>query len=354
MDNNESRPRRPPGWRGKLTGFLITFAAGMMVNDLSNTLGYRGLVGVIAIAGVAAAARWICQLDARAWLPRRASSLFLTPAAAVAVAAAFSPGRSADALTALAIILTAGAVLVATDLEIAVELLSRAAISGAGVAFIGSGMTLLADRHVLVGAALIGLGVAFIGTGVALLADRRAFIGAAVIASGVAFIMLGVVLIGDPHVLGCAALIGTGVGFIGDGLALLVDRHSLRYATVIASGAAVIGIGVALLISRQPLVGVAVIWLGAAVVGTGAALLAGRYVLGYATVIAGGVALIGSGVAWQAGRSALIVAEVIASGVAVIGFGIAEIGPSVVVFRVRRVIDSATKVPDAGEKQKSL
>src|SRR5438046_2273555 len=130
MDDNEYRRRPPLGWRGKLTGLLMTFAGGMAVNDFSSTLGYRGLAGVLAIAGVVAAATWIRQLDADAWLPRCASWLFLTPAAAVAVAAAFSPGPSAGILTAAAVILTAGAVLVATDLETAAELLSRAALSG--------------------------------------------------------------------------------------------------------------------------------------------------------------------------------------------------------------------------------
>ena len=71
----------------------MTFAGGMAVNDLSGTLGYRGLAGVLAIAGVTAAATWIRQLDADAWLPRCASRLFLTPAATVAVAAVFAEER---------------------------------------------------------------------------------------------------------------------------------------------------------------------------------------------------------------------------------------------------------------------
>jgi hypothetical protein len=287
MDDGDCQHRRPPGWRGKLTALLVTFAGGMAVNDLSSTLGYRGLAGVLAIFGVVAAATWIRQLDAGAWLSRRASRLFLTPAAAVAVAAAFSPGPSAGILTAVAAILTAGAVLVATELETAVELLSRAALGGAGVAFIGIGMTLLTSRHVLAGTMFIALGVTFIGTGVALLADRQALIGAAVMANGMAFIMLGVALAADQHVVGIA-LIGTGVAFIGDGMALLVDRPVLGYATVIASGLAVIGTGVALLVIRQAPVGVAVILLGAGVVGTGVALLADRHVLSFATVIASG------------------------------------------------------------------
>jgi uncharacterized membrane protein YoaK (UPF0700 family) len=82
----------------------------MAVNDLSGTLGYRGLGGVFAIAGVVAATTWVRGLDTRAWLPQHASWLFLTPAAAAATAAAFSPRASAGILTAIAVILTAGAV----------------------------------------------------------------------------------------------------------------------------------------------------------------------------------------------------------------------------------------------------
>jgi hypothetical protein len=46
-------------------------------------------------------------------------------------------------------------------------------------------------------------------------------------------------------------------------------------------------------------------------------------------------------------------AEVIASGIVVIGFGVVEIGPSAVVSAVRRLIDSATKAPEAPENPKS-
>lgn len=210
MGRHRCPPPRSPGWRGKLTGLIVAFASGMAVNDFSNTLGYLGLAGVAAIAVVMAAATWIRQLDAEAWLLQTVSWLFLTPAAAAAVAAAFSRGVSADILTGLAVILTAGAILAATELETAVKLLTRSALSGAGVAFIGTGMMLLTSRHVLVGAMFLGLGVAFLGLGVMLLTDRPALMEAAVIASGVAFIMLGVALMADRHVLGCA-LIGTGV-----------------------------------------------------------------------------------------------------------------------------------------------
>ena len=114
-------PRRPKfGWRGRLTSGLVGLAGGMAVNDLSGTLGYRGLSGVLAVAGVAAAATWVRGLDARALLPRYAPWLLLTPAAVVATIAAFSARPAAGTLTAVAVILTMGAVLLATSLMAAV------------------------------------------------------------------------------------------------------------------------------------------------------------------------------------------------------------------------------------------
>jgi hypothetical protein len=148
--------RRPRlGWRGRLTSVLMGAAGGIAVNDLSGTLGYRGLAGLLAVAAVAAATAWMRGLDARAWLPRHAPQLFLIPAAAAAAAAAFSSGSAAAILTAAAVVLTAGAVLLATGLQAAAWLLQGAASIGGGAAVIG-----------------LGVGVALIGFGAAALAGR--------------------------------------------------------------------------------------------------------------------------------------------------------------------------------------
>ena len=82
----------------------------MAINDLSGTLGYRGLAGVFEVVAVLAATTWIRTLDARAWLPRRASWLFLTPAAASAAVAAFGAGRAVRLLMSVAVILTVAAI----------------------------------------------------------------------------------------------------------------------------------------------------------------------------------------------------------------------------------------------------
>jgi hypothetical protein len=88
-----------------------------------------------------------------------------------------------------------------------------------------------------------------------------------------------------------------------------------------------------------------------AVIGLGAAVLADRDALGGAASIGGGVAAIGAGVAVLADRDVLLGAAVIGVGVAVIGVGVAVIGPSTMISAVRRVIDSATRVPQTPNDQ---
>src|SRR6516164_4309065 len=176
--NDGAGHRRPKaGWQGRITSTLIGAAGGMAVTDLSTTLGYRGLAGAAAVSGVVAATTWVRGLVARVWLPRYASWLLLTPAAAAAIAAAFIPWPGGGILTLVAVVLTAGAVLLAVSLEAATFLWTGAAAIGVGVAVIGGGVAVLADRQVLFEVALIGGGVAAIAAG---LADRRVLRGVAV------------------------------------------------------------------------------------------------------------------------------------------------------------------------------
>ena len=214
--NDGAGHRRPEaGWQGRLTSTLMGAAGGVAVTDLSTTLGYRGLAGAAAVSGVVAATTWVRGLVARVWLPRHASWLLLTPAAAAAIAAAFLPWPGGGILTLVTVVLTAGAVLLATSLEAATFLWTGAAAIGLGVAAIGIGVAVLADRQVLFGVAVIGVGVAAIGLGVAELADRQALFGVAVIGVGVAAIGGGVAVLADRQVLFGVALIGGGIAVIG-------------------------------------------------------------------------------------------------------------------------------------------
>ena len=70
-DNADQRPLTPE-WRKKLTGWLVAFFSGMVITDVSITLGYRGRAGVSAIAAVVAVTLLVRRLDARAPLRRYA------------------------------------------------------------------------------------------------------------------------------------------------------------------------------------------------------------------------------------------------------------------------------------------
>ncbi|MGC2473957.1 MAG: hypothetical protein WA485_06460, partial [Candidatus Sulfotelmatobacter sp.] len=91
MNNAESGGGRSFGWWGELTRVLVLIgtAANMTVAGFRTTRGHHWLVGVLAIAGVAAAAICIRRLDASGGLRRYSSWLFLIPAFAAAIVAAF-------------------------------------------------------------------------------------------------------------------------------------------------------------------------------------------------------------------------------------------------------------------------
>ena len=173
--SSHHRPAR--AWLGRLSTCIASFAGGMAVNDVSGALGYHGLAGAVALSGVVTAAAWIRGLDPRARLPRYAPRLFLVPAGCAAAIAAFSSGSTLSILTALAAVLTVGAVLVAKELESAVRLLLGVALIALVAAPIAFGAALIAHREALVWVALIALGAALIAGGAALIAVGAVVIG---------------------------------------------------------------------------------------------------------------------------------------------------------------------------------
>lgn len=180
--SNHHGSARP--WLGRLSTYIASFAGGMAVNDVSGSLGYHGLAGAFALAGVVTAAVWIRGLDPGARLPRYATWLFLTPAAIAAAIAAFSSELTGSTLTIVAVVLTLGAVLVAKELESAANMLAGAAAIAGGAAVIALGAASIAD------------GVLFGAAGIAA--------GAALIALGAAGIALGAALIGPSTIMICA------------------------------------------------------------------------------------------------------------------------------------------------------
>lgn len=259
--DNGGRPRPEPGWRARLTSLLIGASGGMAINDLSGTLGYRGLAGIFAIIGVLITTDLLRGLDARARLRRHASLLFLTPAAAAAAIAAFESGRSAGILTVVAVVLTAGAVVLTTRLKAAAQLLSSAAGIGSGVAFIGVGVALIVARHVPLGVPFIGVGVAFIWAGVAFVGAGEAFIG----------VVVAPIVAGD--LLFAAAVIGVTAALIGLGVAAIVAGDLLTGVAGMGFGLVFIAVVVALIVAGDLLLAMAGIGVGVAFLGVGVALI---------------------------------------------------------------------------------
>src|SRR5690348_7867717 len=112
MDNGK---RHRPRWQSAAIALGGAVAA-LTYNDLS-ALSYRAQLG-LALGAAAVIAAWgIRTLPRRALLRRYAPWCFLTPAAAAAAAGVFSPEPGALILTAVAIVLTASAVVVATHLK---------------------------------------------------------------------------------------------------------------------------------------------------------------------------------------------------------------------------------------------
>jgi len=180
---------------------LASFAAGAAVNDISATIGYHGLAGAVALLAVITTATWIKGLDPRARLRRRATWLYLAPAAVTAAIAACTAGTTTSILTAAAAIFTIGALLTAKELESAASLLGGAAAIAGGAALIAGGAALIADSKTLLGAAAIAAGAAAIAAGAAFIADSKTLLGAAVIALGAALIALGAVMIGPRSIM---------------------------------------------------------------------------------------------------------------------------------------------------------
>ena len=351
MSHRNKRNHRQPSWKDKLTTTAVGATCSIALNDLSGTLGYHGLAGVLAVLGVTAAATWI-RRHKRVRLSRPGPWLFLVPAAAAAIAAAVTAGPWPEMLTAGAVILIVGAILLASDLAQAADLLGRITLVGLALVFCRAGALSLADQKTPVGTALLLIGLALAATGLLLTDDRGAFLGAAAISLGLAFIGLAVVLHANRHLPVSVALGGVGIGLVSLGLALLFDRETASYVTIIAGGSVVAGSGVALIAKQQQtLAGAAVLGLGAYLVVIGAACLTGQRTVGYAMVALAGVMVVVSGVPWHSGRQVLLLAPVMIGGIAAIIFGMAETDPPGFMSRVRPLIDPPAEQPQTRRKR---
>ena len=302
-------------------------AWGMVVNDLSGTHAVIGLA--VLSAGVAYAVGQVRKGEAGSPISRLGPWVLLVLAAGAAIAAEAGRDPWPKLLTAGAVILVTGAVLLSACLKEAAQLAGRVALLGLALAFCKAGVLWLADGNLPTGSALLLVGAAFAATGLVLTAEREALLGAGAISLGLAFIGLALVLHASQPPRVYVVLAGVGTAIISLGLALLPERDAASYIGMVTAGAIVGGSGVVLLADRgQALVGSVVLGLGAFLVAAGAALLARRRPIAYAAVILTGVLTIASAADWHPGRQSLLLATTVISGITAVLFGVAETDPS--------------------------
>jgi hypothetical protein len=326
-----SRHRKPKR-QDRLTGavkYAAVAACGMTFNDLSGTLGYRGLADVFAVLAVVVAAAGVRGMDQRTRLARLGPWPFLALAAAAAIGAAAGPEPWPKTLTTGAVSLATGGALVASGLKAAAELLGRTTLAGLALIFCRAGVLSMLNQNAPVGIALLLTALAFAATSLLLTTDREALLGAAAISLGLAFVSLAVALHAEPHPRLSVALAGIGIGLISLGLASLPRGETASFVVVIAGGTVVAGSGAEVMARQQEaLAGGAILVLGASLVVIGAACLAGRQAAGYVAVILTGALVVAGGVPWHSGRQVLLLAPVMIGGIAVIMYGMAETDPA--------------------------
>ena len=343
-DDADHRPPTP-GWGNKLTGWLLGVFSGMVITDVSITLGYRGRAAVSAIAAVVGVTVLLRRLDARAPLRKYAPWPLLTSAAFMAAVAAFSWGPGARTPAVVALVLTACAGLLASDPEAAARLLAGAAVIGAGIAIVGTGAAMLTKRDVSVSAAVITAGVAIVGIGVAMLTKREVLADAALAGTGTAVVWVGVAMLASQAVAVGAALAGFGTAVVWVGVAMLTDRAVLVGAALAGAGAAVAGVGAATLANGDVAVSVALMIVGVAILGVAAAAQTNREIAVGAAGIGAAMAAIGIGVAMLASRQMLFSTATIGGAVALAVCGVAIIGLPTVRSAWRRLTDRVAKPP---------
>jgi hypothetical protein len=221
---------------------LGTAAGGMAFNILFGDYQWRAVQVTLLIVAVAAVAGFLRgHVHPASTLARRAPSVLLT-LAGLAALAAFVHGLTVPA-TVSAAGLVAAAVLVPTDIGIALRLLGGAAGVGFGLGSVGIGVSELRRNDVLFGAAFIGFGVVCIGVGASTLRPSNIPLGAAGIGDGVVTHRRNVPSGVYPIVLGVLEF--------ADGVVSLrrgeVVNNVLFGAGIIGIAIVVIGIGVAVL-----------------------------------------------------------------------------------------------------------
>ena len=289
--------RQPtPKWGHRLTSACVALASGLAVNQLSSTLGYRGLAGASIAVGIVAGVFWLRALPPRAPLLRYSFRALLL-SAFVAVVAAFVVRSTWTVYLAFAAAgLTAMAASLTIDFFISCAVLGGASTVGAGVAIISDGLTLVprvTSSPVLEPLAqtpepivLMAAGALAIGGGVALIVVRDTDrvsplvrIGIAIAMAGFATIIVGRSSLAEITLVPAGLAIG-GFGLATIGVAGLFAWKDIKtpWRVTAICGIAIIAFDLGVHSGRETLTGhVSMIVLGSATFGLGIGL---RYVHG--------------------------------------------------------------------------
>lgn len=347
----EDRPavgeQGPRTWLGRLSAAIAGLAGGMTVNDVSGSLGYHGLAGVIALAGVVMAAVWIRGLDPRARLSRRSPQLFLIPAGAAAMAAAFSSGSLSRTLTAAAALLTVGVVLVVREMRAAQGFLVAAGGIALAAIFFESGAAAITGHRLLEGAAFIAGGVLIMAMAAATIGDLNLVAAGCLLVAGIAGIAFGIAFITDHAAFAGAELLAGGLALLAGEVAFIAGFRLLAVAAVgFPLGAILLAMSV-LTVARDGLFGIAGIVDGAVAIATAVACATGTIVRTAMTAmlaVLGGTGL-ALGIRLVADRQVLPGMVFIILGASFAAGGVAEVGAQVLAARLRKFFEWAAKAP---------
>ena len=342
--------RRPAStWGHRLTSACVALASGMAVNQLSNTLGYKGVAGASAAAGIVAGVFWLRRLPPRAPLLRYSFRALLL-SALVAVVAAFVMLSTWTAYLAFAAIgLTVIAASLTINFYVSCAVLGGASAVGAGVAVITDGLAL--SHHVTATPVLeplaktpepivvIVAGALAIGGGVALVTVRDTARVAPLMPIGIAIAVSGLALIAAGRSSFAAmTLVPAGLAISGFGIAIVGVAGLFAFwdtktppraiAACVASGMAIIAFGLIFHSGWETLPErVSTIALGGSAVGLGIGVI---YWINWWSVLA----LAGAGVSIIVLGAAILMHPYSSSGKASIGTGvaIAGLGMTVLLF----------------------
>ena len=331
-------------WGHRLTSACVAVASGMAVSQLSNTLGYKGLVGASVATGIVAGFFWLRRLPPRAPLLRYSFQALLVSAFVAVVAAFAAPSAWTAYLAFAAIGLTAIAASLTVQFLVSCAVLGGASTVGAGVAIISDGLALAprvtsspvveplvkTPEPIIIMAA----GALTVAGGVGLIAVRGTGRVAPLLRVGIIIVVASLVSIvagrsssADMTLVPAGLAIG-GFGIVTISVAGLLVWSDIKtlwvaIAVCVSCGAALIAFDLYTKSGWEtPLAHTSMISLGSAAVVLGIALCSGLYWLAYLAHAVAGLSIVGLGVTVLMHPYLLLGRASIESGVAAAALGV--------------------------------